>query len=414
MNRLQLGRWTCAIVLVLSLTPRLILADVGALLVGRPIVEAQREIEKNLRGAPDDQSLRFALGVTQALRALENLSARWHEMGLRDNGLTRELPLLRLPVPPTDNPIEVGSAAIDAALEAFTRDLGVAIRTLSEVRDPNVKLVVPVLKLQVDLNGDAPGGEMSLVELLGRAGLLPPMDDVPPEAIDATTFAFDLGDARWLEGYCHLTSAFAEMARAYDKTPLIEYCGHLMFQRVKTPFAFLAERNPDMEFIEGTNILDVVAMIHQFRLPLQNADALAKARQHLLNVAKLSRASWSAIRAETDNDREWIPGPGQASAVMEIEMTPEIIDAWLAMMDDLEALLEGRKLAPFWRGQNPRMGVNIRRVFTEPREFDLVLWVQGTAAAPYLEEGELLDDTNFNRLQRLLDGNALLFAIWVN
>jgi hypothetical protein len=399
---------------MLSLTPRLILADVGALLVGRPIVEAQREIEKNLQASPDDQSLRFALGVTQTLRALENLSARWHEMGLRDNGLTRELPLLRLPVPPTDNPIEVDSAAIDAALAAFVRDLDIATRTLSEVRDPNVKLVIPVLKLQVDLNGDAPGGEMSLVELLAHVGMLPRAQDLPPEAIDAMTFAFDLGDARWLEGYCHLTSAFAEMGRAYDKTPLIEYCGHLVFEKVKSPFAFLQARNESMELIDGTNILDLVAMIHQFRLPLQNADALAKARQHLLDVAKLSRASWSAIRAETDNDREWIPGPGQASALMEIEMTPEIIDAWLAMMDDLESLLEGRKLAPFWRGQNPRTGVNIHRVFTEPREFDLVLWVQGTAAVPYLEEGALLDDTNFQRLQRLLDGNALLFAIWVN
>ncbi|HMO26133.1 MAG TPA: hypothetical protein PKB10_07675, partial [Tepidisphaeraceae bacterium] len=359
--------------------------------------------------APEDQSLKFALGVSQTLRALENLSARWYAMGLLENGFTEQLPLLRLPVPPIDQPIEVDSAAIDAALEAFARDLGVAIRTLSEVRDPNVKLVVPILRIQVDLNGEAPDGEMMLAELLARIGLFPSREEVSPEAIDAMTFAFDLGDVRWLEGYCHLTSAFAEMARAYDKTPLIEYCGHLMFQRVKTPFAFLTARNPDMEFIEGTNILDLVAMIHQFRLQLQNA-----ARQHLLDVTRLSRASWSAIRAETDNDREWIPGPGQTTPLMEVEITPEIIDAWLAMMNDLESLLEGRKLAPFWRGDNVRMGVNFRRVFTEPREFDLILWIQGTAAAPYLEEGELLDDTNFNRLQRLLNGNALLFAIWVN
>jgi len=40
-------------------------------------------------------------------------------------------------------------------------------------------------------------------------------------------------------------------------------------------------------------------------------------------------------------------------------------------------------------GVMPGPGVNLRRVFTEPREFDLVLWVQGTAAVPYLEAGEV-------------------------
>ena len=35
-------------------------------------------------------------------------------------------------------------------------------------------------------------------------------------------------------------------------------------------------------------------------------------------------------------------------------------------------------------------GVNLRRVFTEPQStFDVIEWVQGTAATPYLEYGSV-------------------------
>ena len=62
------------------------------------------------------------------------------------------------------------------------------------------------------------------------------------------------------------------------------------------------------------------------------------------------------------------------------------------------ALLAGKRLLPFWRG-DPSRGVNLRRVFTEPRPFDLVLWVQGTAATPYLEKGPLTKPEVWRRLR---------------
>ena len=76
-------------------------------------------------------------------------------------------------------------------------------------------------------------------------------------------------------------------------------------------------------------------------------------------------------------------------------------------------LLAGRKLVPFWRDAGGR-GVNLRRVFTEPREFDLVLWVQGTAAVPYLEAGEVSTPEVWTRLKRIFRGEFLGFAIWFN
>ena len=74
---------------------------------------------------------------------------------------------------------------------------------------------------------------------------------------------------------------------------------------------------------------------------------------------------------------------------------------------------QGKKLIPFWRSKDGR-GINLKRFFTEPRTFDLVLWVQGTAALPYLEKGELTTGTNMEELDRLLEGDLFLFSVWVN
>ena len=70
---------------------------------------------------------------------------------------------------------------------------------------------------------------------------------------------------------------------------------------------------------------------------------------------------------------------------------------------------------PVDRGGEPgRRGINFRRIFTEPREFDLVLWAQGTAAAPYLEEGELTPPETWQRINRIFRGEFIGFVIWFN
>ena len=62
--------------------------------------------------------------------------------------------------------------------------------------------------------------------------------------------------------------------------------------------------------------------------------------------------------------------------------------------------------------------MNLRRVLTEPRTFDPIEWVQGTAATPYLEKGKvtpLADPDRINRLDRTFGGPAFFgFAAWFN
>ena len=126
----------------------------------------------------------------------------------------------------------------------------------------------------------------------------------------------------------------------------------------------------------------------------------------------MSRASWKSILAETDDDREWIPGPQQKNGVItSMPVTQEEVDAWLRALDDFDAALDGTKLVPHWRFAQ---GFNLKRVFFEPRDFDLVLWAAGIGAAPYLEDGEVLGGSDWSELNRAFRGNFLGYAFWFN
>src|SRR5262245_13535826 len=122
---------------------------------------------------------------------------------------------------------------------------------------------------------------------------------------------------------------------------------------------------------------------------------------------------WKLAMAETDDDHEWIPNPKQHSVIPEVRVTLEMVDQWQAFLDEADAILAGKKLIPFWRGAGD-LGVNVRRVFLEPKRFDLVLWVQGSAAAPYLEKGPVTKRETWERLMRVFEGNFIGFAFWFN
>jgi hypothetical protein len=68
---------------------------------------------------------------------------------------------------------------------------------------------------------------------------------------------------------------------------------------------------------------------------------------------------------------------------------------------------------PYWRVAENK-GVNLRRVFTEPRDMDVILWIQGTAAMPYLEDGSVTQPEVWTRLSRVFRGEFIGFAIWFN
>ena len=80
----------------------------------------------------------------------------------------------------------------------------------------------------------------------------------------------------------------------------------------------------------------------------------------------LSHESWKFIIAETDDDHEWVPNTKQHSVMPNGTVTNEMVKGWLEFLDEAKAILKGEKLIPFWR-TGPESGVNLKRVFTEPR-----------------------------------------------
>ena len=122
-------------------------------------------------------------------------------------------------------------------------------------------------------------------------------------------------------------------------------------------------------------IADTIAMIHEVRWRPVEPDRLKRACDHLEEVTRLSRASWGAILAETDGDQS-----GRAGRFTSMTVTQDRVAAWMSAIGDFDAVLDGNKLLPHWRLEK---GINLRRVVEEPRNFDLVLWITGHAAAPY-------------------------------
>ena len=92
----------------------------------------------------------------------------------------------------------------------------------------------------------------------------------------------------------------------------------------------------------------------------------------------------------------------------------------------MESILQGKTLVPFWRGikggvglggrmpRNPKLGINVRKIFMQPTRFDLALWLQGTALTPYLEEGEIADPEKWSKMMTSFRGNFFNYFFWFN
>ncbi len=395
--------------------------SVGA--VEEPLVEKflldgkLAEGEKDLAGLaaakPADAHLRFGLGVIQFLRAVERMVQTFHRYGLRTGGAGAMLPFARLPIPVNPAPEPIRYADLRALFERWTADLAKAEATLAAVDSADVKLPLHFGLIRLDLNGDGKAEPderlfQLYARLNGQAG------QVTPEAAKEFVIAFDRADVAWLRGYCHLLLAMSEVYLAHDAHELFDHTAPYFYPNAETPYTFL-RRSPDAapQQFETADVLDAIAFVHLVRFPVREPVRLKSALAHLESMIALSHESWKFILAETDDDHEWVPNPKQHSVMHNGKVTDEMVKSWLEFLDEAMAILKGQKLIPFWRS-GAESGVNLNRVFVEPRTFDLVLWVQGTAAAPYLQNGPCTSAETWNRLQRIFRGEFIGFALWFN
>ena len=411
-----------------SLLPALSFADTvtlpAELFAGRTAVAVRAE----LPAAGIDAATAgggFAHATVDLLAGVETLCQEMHGLGLNYQ-FARELPVpvfrMQLPVKAGVEPVTPDQ--VRAVLERFVTRLAEVDARLAALPEGEFKTVVPLSAIGLDFDGDGAVGEGEAFAgfLAGLSGRRQAQAEsgAAPEPVEVTV-AFDRSDVTWLRAYTHLLRGVLGVVLAHDGGALFEASGHSFFVNADTAMARLlaAQSEPTIDPQErrrrgggGDRIADAIALIHGVALPVADAGRLAAAWEHFLTAAKLSRETLDAIAAETDNDREWLPGPSQTSA-FGLGLTAEQADGWRTLLTEVEGLLEGRRLLPHWRFPGER-GVNLKRWFAESRRTDLVLLVQGADAVPFIEEGTPTRAATWREITRLFGGNFLGYAVWIN
>ncbi|MCP4386115.1 MAG: hypothetical protein GY798_32700 [Hyphomicrobiales bacterium] len=365
------------------------------------------ELAAILGADPANDDARMGLGTIRFIKAIETLSQGLYRYGLQSPQRSMMVPVLRLPVPVNPDPEPIDYDDFHALIDRFVQDLAMAESTLDGVGDSGVKLRLDLTALRYDANGDGiPADDERFIAVLQRVTGMRD-EDMPGTLV----FAFDKADAIWLRGYSNVLMAFSQFWLAHDWRESFDVAFPHFFPEVESPFAAaLAEPGSDPMYTEGAPLADMISFIH-IRWQVTEPERMAAVRQHIKRMIALSRENWLAIEAETDDDREWLPSPRQTSAFASAQVDAERIAAWRAVLDEAEAVIDGEKLVPHWRF---RQGFNLAKVFDAPRAFDLVLWLTGPAALPFLEDGPVTTAGDWEAMIGAFGGSFGVSAIWYN
>lgn len=373
---------------------------------------AEAALSQFLTASPEDPSARTLLGVTQVLQAIEVAARRQYEYGFLQNAFILGAGI-RLPIPPHPDPQPVRYEDVRGLVANLQEGLEKAERTLAAVDVREVHFLVDFSQIGFDLDGDGLAEQEQVAAILFGGRL-------PPEAAQRWVIGVDGGDVLWLRGYCHALMGVCDMILAHDWEMFFHAVGHRFFPRAVSPYDFLTPAAQPPRPWDEEFFLDVIAAIHLCNWEVQEPERMRSAHAHFLEMVALSRLSWKLILAEADDDHEWIPNPRQKSQVG-IAVTQEMVEGWIRVQDEVEKILNGERLIPFWRPFRrdlPRggrgLGVNLQKVFHQPRRWDLVLWVHGSGATPFLEEGELTDVNFWSEMDRAFGRNLLGFSLWFN
>lgn len=416
-----MSRWMlCAMVGLASVGPTGAAPPMAAnYLYEGKLADGEKALLRHLETTPADDEARFGLGAIQFLRAFEKLGSGLYKYGLRTNTFIPGMPrnLQRL-LPLNDKPEKLAYPAFRSLMQEVVDSFDTAAKTLGAIKDDKVKLPLEVGKIKIHFWGR---GEPISAALLFRQFEL----KEEAKTVENLVVGFDRGDVAWLKGYCHVLAGIGEMLQSLDAKETFDTSAHRVFARVETPHAFLLEDYKDLEFgpfgpTTFPAIADTIQLVyHALNQPIGEPARFKKALAHFEAAVEQAEVMWTHILAEKDDDNEWIPNPRQ-TGVLQIRVTDEMVKAWRSVvLFEVKQILAGKKLVPFWRGQPGVRGVNLRKVFLDPpKRLDVVRWVQGTAATPYLEKGDttkLANVREIRNLDRVFGGaNFFGFAAWFN
>lgn len=370
--------------------------------------QGQPEAAAQAFAKPHNDAERFSLAVAQVMVGVQEFSAGLDGLGLKPDSPLTFLPFFRIAMPGAQrgpgDPLPVATpAAVRHHFQSLRNSLRKANETLAKMKGDDFGVTVDLSRIHLDFDGN---GRIEEHELL--LGSLAEMMRAPSGG-QALIIRFDAADASWLRGYTHFLCGFLDILLAYDWRPVWDQCAHQLFL-APDPYPPLQQWVDSGDGFETW--IDLIAAVHVMHLEPVDDQAWPRARREFEAMFDDSRRCWAQVLAETDNRDEWLPSPDQTGPGG-ATIRQEEIDAWLAVLDEMDAILRGEKLLPHAR-LRPGAGINVDKLIESPPPLDLVLWVQGSALLPYLEQGEVSDSGRWDALTAPFGPGFLRFAIWSN
>lgn len=354
--------------------------------------------------SPTNEEL-FALAGLRFLGGIEEaLQLRW-QTGVQADW--SELPILRLSIPENPKARAFVPADFTTLLTGLDSDMDAARAALDQLGDRPFALEIRMDDLWFDINANGSRDEGEGIGAVAGLALGGPMRN--RVEMEDPVISFDTADAAWLSAYTHFLSAFGSIALAYDPEPAIQR----VLDSDKAIYALWGDTPPDnaLDMMFGREV-DRAAMI-LFALSQTPDKALIQdGYGHLLAMIGENRRFWAMVALETDNAGEWIPNENQTSG-LGIFLPPGTAARWQAVLAEAEKLLQGEMLIPHWRF-GAEAGINVKKMFENPPPVDLITWIQGEGLLPYAEKGPRMTWTAWRDFERLVEGDAMLFAVLLN
>lgn len=366
----------------------------------------EQAIENHTK-TPSNQST-FTKALCQLSASMEKFQQGLYKYGFEVTSRTAGIQSAG-PLPHNPKPESVNYQKIRTLIETFHEDLHAIEKTVTNLGEDEFHLSLDLTKVRFDVDNDGKrtARESSMALLLSiETNRRMTQDQLNELNKFDGRIVFDKSDLIWLKGYVQVTLGATDLLLAHDFEQPFNAISSNIFQKPENALSTLGAGDENYG-----DIANLIAALHIAKMKVSEPERLKQARQHLLNMVGHSKAMWGSIQAETDNNKEWLPSPKQNS-VTGIKMTEDMVKDWHKFLTEYEAILNGEKLVPHWRFKNK--GVNLKRVLEESTETDVVLWVTGHAAVPFLEEGELTDDGLWRQLNRTFNGNFLGMSFFIN
>jgi hypothetical protein len=362
----------------------------------------------------------FGIGIIDLIIAAEGLSQALYRHGATTPDMAAASMFLGMPDGmgegmgnPDPEPLDY--EGLRAILDDFVAGLDQAQQAFVLAGEAgDYVITIDPLRVRLDLNGDGGVDERETL-----AALLADVMELPEgrtkgdktSSVD-TTIGFDRADAFWFAGYTQVVATPVDLLLAHDFSEIFAAAGHRIFPQAGLPMQeFSRGGTLVMDPETDTLLADMIAVIHTASFPVVEAERLKGVLARMQAVTALSRQNWEAILLETDDNRELVPSPSQTSLVPDLEVTEEVVAAWMDTLDRVDEILSGELLLPHWRFSQ---GFDLKAYFETAEETDLVMLLTGQGALPFLRDGPIADAESFAAGNAVFGDRWPNFAIWFN